>query len=542
MENTGTTWYNKCSMRIYGKKKRTAVTVIGGIAICAALVLASAPALLKAKSVSSRGVVSNNIHENDYSYRKPVADCYIAAGFGGCFSRVENMGDIILVEDYNASMKLTLQHFVPMELTHFGGFYSGAQYNYFLFGQNNPGLDNNLEVLRVVKYGKDWTRLGACSVRGCNTQSPFYGCNTDFAEYGNRLFIRCGHMAYNGQQAAMSLQLDSAGMGLIQVQCDDAGAEYGSARNTAATYIDAADGRLFAADHSLDEPRGMTVVSYGEGTEGNGLNSFCYFANTMPLAGNYSDPTPQTSIGGLKSSGQYAILVGSTAPQDGSSANRNVFVATVPKNAFSTENVRLGFLTGYAYGDPSSVMTPYLVKVDNDDLVVIWECRNGFGESGEVNFVYINGAGQMTSQVKKISGCLSDCEPVLVGNQIVWYTTDGSSAVMYSIPAYNSSEAPTAAARAAVVYDGVNYSSVFDYSYYTSKYPDVRVLYGDDPSAALAHFVRFGMPEGRQGSDNFNVYAYMNRYADLRTAYGTDLKQYYLHFVRYGADEGRNGR
>ena len=523
-------------------KKRRRHFLLKGIVICAAVALVSAPVILKAKSAVSRGVISNNIHENDYNYRKAVADCYIAAGLGGYFSRVENMGDIILIEDYSPSMKLTLQHFVPMELTHFGGFYSGAQYNYFLFGQNNPGLDNNSEVLRVVKYGKDWSRLGACTIKGSNTQSPFYGCNTDFAEYGNRLFIRCGHMGYNGQQAAMTIEVNTESMGLLQVQSDDLGAGYGSARNTAATYIDAANGYLFAADHSLDEPRGMTVVSYSSGSTGDGFVTPCSFAMAMQLSGNYSDPSPLTSIGGLESSGQYSILVGCTAPQDGTSANKNVFVATIPKNAFSTENVRLGFLTGFAYGDPSSVMTPYLVKVDNDNFVVIWEARYGFGESGEVNYVYLNGGGQMTSSVKSMSGCLSDCEPVLAGNQIVWYTTDGSRATMYSVPARNTSEAPTADARAAVVYNKVNYSQVFDYSYYTAKYPDVRVLYGDDPAAALKHFVTYGMPEGRQGSENFNVYAYMNRYADLRNAYGTDLKQYYLHFVRYGADEGRNGR
>ena len=82
----------------------------------------------------------------------------------------------------------------------------------------------------------------------------------------------------------------------------------------------------------------------------------------------------------------------------------------------------------------------------------------------------------------------------------------------------------------------------FDFSYYISKYPDIRVLYQDDPAAALRHFVTAGMAEGRQASDNFNVYNYAARYADLRNAYGKDLKQYYMHFIKYGAGEGRNGR
>ncbi len=522
--------------------KRISSFVLRGVALAATAALISAPLLLKAKSVRSRGVVTNNIHGMDYTNRNDISQCYIAANAGGNFSRVENMGDIILVEDYSPAMKLGLQHFVPLEMSHFGGFYSGTFYNYFLFGQNNGALDNNTEVFRVVKYSKSWQRLGAASIKACNTQSPFYGCNTDFSEIGDKLYIRCGHMAYNGQQGALTMELRVTDMAVMQVQCDDLGTGYGSARNTASTYIDAANGSLFAADHSLDEPRGMTVVSYSSGSGGDGFITPCSFARALSLTGNISEPTPLTSIGGLESSAQYAILVGCTAPEDGTSANRNVFVATIPRNAFSTENVRIGYLTGFAYGDPSSAMTPYIVKVDNDHFVVLWENRWGFGESGEVNYVYLNGGGQMTSRVKTMDGCLSDCMPVLCGSQIVWYTTDGGSTTMYSVPASSASVAPTQDAKEAIVYGKTDYSAVFDFSYYISKYPDIRVLYQDDPAAALRHFVTAGMAEGRQASDNFNVYNYAARYADLRNAYGRDLKQYYMHFIKYGAGEGRNGR
>lgn len=87
--------------------------------------------------------------------------------------------------------------------------------------------------------------------------------------------------------------------------------------------------------------------------------------------------------------------------------------------------------------------------------------------------------------------------------------------------------------------DGVNYSAVYDYSYYFSKYADLRKAYGDDDVALLKHFIRYGMREGRQAKSTFNVQTYRARYADLRKAFGSNLKSYYLHFIRYGKSEGR---
>lgn len=93
----------------------------------------------------------------------------------------------------------------------------------------------------------------------------------------------------------------------------------------------------------------------------------------------------------------------------------------------------------------------------------------------------------------------------------------------------------------AVVYNGVNYSAVYNYEYYKTKYPDISKGYGYDDQAVLEHFVNHGMNEGRQGSAEFNVSSYRNQYSDLRQGYGNNLKLYYMHYVQYGKSEGRKG-
>ena len=91
------------------------------------------------------------------------------------------------------------------------------------------------------------------------------------------------------------------------------------------------------------------------------------------------------------------------------------------------------------------------------------------------------------------------------------------------------------------VYNGVDYSLVYDYKYYTEKYSDIKNAFGNDDISVLEHFVRNGMKEGRQASASFNVYTYENSYNDLKNAFGDDLPKYYVHYINNGYKENRKG-
>ena len=95
--------------------------------------------------------------------------------------------------------------------------------------------------------------------------------------------------------------------------------------------------------------------------------------------------------------------------------------------------------------------------------------------------------------------------------------------------------------NATTVYNGINYASVYDYNYYVNNNVDVKKAYGDDDQAVLAHFVNYGMNEGRQAKADFSVGVYRENYADLQSAYGNNLKGYYLHYMNFGKKEGRSG-
>lgn len=96
--------------------------------------------------------------------------------------------------------------------------------------------------------------------------------------------------------------------------------------------------------------------------------------------------------------------------------------------------------------------------------------------------------------------------------------------------------------RPSAIYNGVDYAPVFDAEYYLNKYSDLKAAFGNDYSAALNHFITFGIKEGRQACDDFNIDVYKGNYADLRKAFGNNNGAYVAHYLEYGLKEGRDGQ
>ena len=89
------------------------------------------------------------------------------------------------------------------------------------------------------------------------------------------------------------------------------------------------------------------------------------------------------------------------------------------------------------------------------------------------------------------------------------------------------------------VYEGIDYYPVYNFYYYTSQYPDIKRVFGNDPEGALKHYVTFGIREGRQANSSFDIKSYKNANSDLRSEFEYDNKKYVLHFIKYGKYENR---
>jgi len=166
--------------------------------------------------------------------------------------------------------------------------------------------------------------------------------------------------------------------------------------------------------------------------------------------------------------------------------------------------------------------------------------NTGFGGDGSVTYV-----GRMTQGYRaRIAGgnpVYYDGYTTIDGESV--YLANGTTAALYNYtPHFNSFNRIFTnwfGSAYGTVYEGVDYSAVFDATYYLDRYPDLKAAFGTNASAAFDHFVKHGIYEGRQAIAGFNVISYKNRYQDLRRVLGGGYKEYYIHYALIGKKEGR---
>lgn len=93
--------------------------------------------------------------------------------------------------------------------------------------------------------------------------------------------------------------------------------------------------------------------------------------------------------------------------------------------------------------------------------------------------------------------------------------------------------------KASYIINKLDYAPVFDPTFYSNNYPDLKAAFGTDATKLFNHFKQYGMKERRQAHTNFNPILYKNRYTDLSKAFGDNWAKYYEHYIVYGIKENR---
>jgi N-acetylmuramoyl-L-alanine amidase len=118
-------------------------------------------------------------------------------------------------------------------------------------------------------------------------------------------------------------------------------------------------------------------------------------------------------------------------------------------------------------------------------------------------------------------------------------TTSINAVVRQNKPVTNNT---TSANGNKFIYNGLDYSLVFDPVFYRDLYPDLKKVIGNDFEKLFMHFVTYGMKEQRIACETFNPVKYRERYADLRAAFGSNYQEYYKHYIVHGYKEKRKAK
>lgn len=181
---------NRTDYKRYRQGKGFAAMMIAGMGLICMMLLS----VMNADAAEYLPYASNNLK---YGLIKNSSIATTDAGY----VRIMNTADTLYIEECDDDFQVITRKEIDKELSIYGGFYSGADAYYFVFGENNTDEDDTAEVVRVVKYSKSWKRLGAAKITGGNdyyrkVRYPFDYGNVNMAEYNGILYIVTGHEGY----------------------------------------------------------------------------------------------------------------------------------------------------------------------------------------------------------------------------------------------------------------------------------------------------------------------------------------------------------
>ena len=411
-------------------KQKTSRLLSVALALCMALALLPGAAL-----AADSPVESNNIYSQVYEYGRwaTTVNSYLCENESGGLTRVEYTGGKITVEDYDSSFRFQSGRSIDMELDIWGGFFAGENYNFFVFGQENPNEDNSKEVIRVVKYSKDWKRLGQASLNGANTVIPFDAGSLRFAEYNGELYIRTCHEMYKSSdgknhQANLTMAVQESDMTVKDSYYIVMNSSYGYVSHSFNQFVIVdQEQRIVTLDHGDANPRSAVLMVYNT-KAGNGKFS----GNNIPnitiqeFPGARGNNDTGASLGGLAetSSGYVVAYNYDGAGSSRTSADRSVYFAYVDKNSRSVTTKAISSV---------GTMPPFLAPTGLDGGYILWNASSANGAGTNELYYAAYSATGTVGTVKKAEASTSDCQPIVYNGKVVWYATKNSAPVFYQL-------------------------------------------------------------------------------------------------------------
>ncbi len=387
--------------------------------------------------------ISTNIWGHEYlfdEYGTPIYSQMTATDSG--YSRVEYLGeDGITIDEYDENFQFRSHSQLPLELPMYGGVYFGTDYNFLVCGQENPEESNSTEVIRVIRYSKDWQRQDAASLYGANTSYPFHFGSLRMAQSGDMLYIRTCHQMYTSwdgfqHQANVQLNVRISDMKITQCEAGISNSSTGYVSHSFNQFARVDGNDYLAVDHGDAYPRSVILFRYPESAGKEQLSFSPESVEVLPIAGDIGDNYTGVCVGGFEASDTAYLVAGKSIDQGDStqSSQYNIFVTVTPKDSFTQESTSVRWLTNYSSDDQVPMATPHLVKISGTRFMILWH------ESGYLRYAFLDQNGTITSDVYTGTAPLSDCDPIVFNNHIIWYVTEESAPVFYSIDLDDPSE------------------------------------------------------------------------------------------------------
>ncbi len=350
----------------------------------------------------------------------------------------KNNNSYVVVEKYDEYFNIVSSKKLHMELPIWGGFYSGEKFNFLIFGDNNKKELDDKEVIRVVKYDKEWKRLGEASLKGANTTVPFRAASLRCDEYKDMLYIRTAHEMYKlkdglNHQANLTMSIRQSNMEITDSFFKVMNIDYGYVSHSFNQFITVdKDKNIVALDHGDAYPRSIVITKYGREAGGDKFNPIgwdymCKNVDILKLKGKIGDNYTGAEVGGfVETSDGY--LVSYNYKDDKALVDKKVYLTYISKENVNSEKEELNTVK---LSDAGKV--PVLAPLDLNSGYVMWNDNKGKSKYGFKNLLYAKYDEESNvGDVHKVAGIpLSDCQPINYKDGVLWYVTKGSVPTFY---------------------------------------------------------------------------------------------------------------
>lgn len=396
-----------------------------------------------ASTTALKGVAATNVNNWEYiMYHAENVNSHMVDLGDGEYMRVENLYGVVIAEYYSSSNKLQKTVRILSEQQGdmymiYGGFFPGKEHYYIVYGKDNPKEKLSLETLRVVKYTKDWEKVATCSVKNLDVFNIFQSGSLRMGETEECLYIytcRTGFESSDGLHHQFSLLVS-----LNKETMTTRIADRHFASHSFNQFVKTDGEEIYLADHGDAYPRGLQLTKFNE--EEGLSSSECVIALKFP--GTVGTNSTGAYIGAMEIAEQNVLVVGNNANKSTNmSGARNVFVAVQSKDFSKKATVK--YITNYKKGSKYSVANVKLVKLESDKFLLMWNVQDTDNNTYSTKMVLINGAGEKVGSIISTNMTLSQCDPVLMSDGMVyWYAAEGYSPVLYKVDPNRLSEVPS---------------------------------------------------------------------------------------------------
>ena len=368
---------------------------------------------------------SNNVGGVYNGYWASPASSYLYVD-GEELVRVELIDSEVVVERYDSGFNCLSQETFEMELPRWGGFYAGEDYNFLLFGQNNAAEDDTVEVIRVVRYTKDWQRVDCASIRGINTIRPFDAGGMSVTEYGGMLYLHTCHTMYMtsdgyNHQANLSIVIRESDMAVTDTYDEVSHPYYGYVSHSFNQFILAdSEGRLVTLDHGDASPsRGVWFYRYESPAGSEQLSRGGTCGRLASFGGTDGSNYTGACVTGLEeTSTGYLCLYSSVWQSNDTKGDPVLYLTYAAKDLSSIETRPVA----------ENVQEGQIVATGTDSGYILWT------DAGDDTMYYAPYSGDGTvGQAVESDAMRSDCQPIIYNGQVVWYAADFSVPVFYAL-------------------------------------------------------------------------------------------------------------